>query len=605
VKNFLVIAAAVLVVALPFVFRRPPEAGDWRPGDPVLVIVTPHNEAIRQEFAAAFSCWHERVHGRPVKVDWRVLGGTAEIMRYLASEYVAAAQAWWRRQGREWPAGGGERLLDRAFDPAKPPAEARSNETFRLRWEQGRELWLAFRGADTPSAVSCGLDLFFGGGTYDHEKAMRQGLTVPPWPGAGPVALLSADGPAAGVFADAAGREMIPQVRSGEIWRGDAFFGAVLSTFGICYNPDRLRDLGIGTPPASWRGLADPRLFGQVGVTDPTKSGSVAKAFEMIIQEQCQAAVRAAGFGPERVAAFEAAFRRARLAPGEVPTNVPSAYQEAIERGWVEGINLVRLIGANARYFTDAAGRVPIDVSAGSAAAGIAIDFYGRFQAETSRTPDGTPRLVYATPSGGSSVSADPISLLRGAPHRDLAVRFIAFVLGPEGQRLWNYRPGTPGGPRRFALRRLPIRRDFYPSGDAAVQAVCEGHRRYTSDDLTDPLVDPYRLAEAFEYQPRWTAAHFGLQRDLVRAMCLDAGEELRAAWGAIVVRGGPGANPAAMAVLRRLPDDPLPLTWRTAVCEYARADRMDVLRRWTAFFRSRYREARDAVARSGSAGPH
>ena len=60
----------------------------------VVVIITPMNEVIRYEFARGFSEWHRRNFGRPANVDWRALGGTSEIMRYLASEYVAAMRAW-------------------------------------------------------------------------------------------------------------------------------------------------------------------------------------------------------------------------------------------------------------------------------------------------------------------------------------------------------------------------------------------------------------------------------------------------------------------------------------------------------------------------------
>ena len=589
-KNLLVILAAALIVALPFVLRRPTDVGDWRPGDLVLVVVTPHNEALRYEFAEAFSRWHRSRHGRPVKLDWRVIGGTTEIMRYLASEYTSACQGWWRRGGHDWPAGGGDMILDRGFDPTKPPPQAATNAA-AAAFEVRRALFTAFRGADAPAAVSCGIDLFFGGSTYDHDKAARQGLTVPPW---------SADErsrPEIAALLDA-----IPMKLGGETWRSDVFFGNVVSTFGICCNRDRLADLGLSAPPAAWRDLADPRFFGQVGLADPTKSGSVAKAFEMIVHEQCARAVAAAGFTPGQVATYEAAFARARLPPGQLPADVPAAYQAAVERGWVEGVNLVRLIGANARYFTDSGGKVAMDVSSGVAAAGVTIDFYGRFQAETEKAPDGRERMLYLTPVGGSSVSADPISLLRGAPHRELAVEFIAFVLGPDGQKLWNYRPGTPGGPLRFALRRLPIRRDFYPSTNAEIQAACERHHACTCDDLTDPAVDPYRLGQACVYQPRWTGGHFGIQRDLVRAMCMDSGDELRAAWRAILDHGGPAQNPAAMARLSALPDRPVPLDWRSAIGAYAHADRLEYLRAWTAFFRARYREARAAAGRGASA---
>ena len=39
---------------------------------------------------------------------------------------------------------------------------------------------------------------------------------------------------------------------------------------------------------------------------------------------------------------------------------------------------------------------------------------------------------------------------------------FIEFVLSIDGQKLWNFKTSSPGGPERFALRRMPVRRDFY-----------------------------------------------------------------------------------------------------------------------------------------------
>ena len=277
---------------------------------------------------------------------------------------------------------------------------------------------------------------------------------------------------------------------------------------------------------------------------------------------------------------------------------MPTAYEQAVERGWLAGVRLIQLMSANARYFTDSASTVTIDVSMGNAAAGVAIDFYGRYQAEMSRKPDGTVPMVYITPAGGSSVSADPISLMRGAEHRELAVRFINFVLSEDGQKLWNYRPGTPGGPKKFALRRLPIRRDFYPSSDAQVEARYQSHRPYTVDPLGDPAVDAYALGRDFQYHFRWTGRHFNVLRDLIRAMCLDSGEELRAAWRAIVAHGGPAANPQAMAALQRMPDNPEPLTWVSTLSIGKRHDHLDYMRSWTIAFRQNYAEAGQLAGR-------
>jgi iron(III) transport system substrate-binding protein len=195
---------------------------------------------------------------------------------------------------------------------------------------------------------------------------------------------------------------------------------------------------------------------------------------------------------------------------------------------------------------------------------------------------------------GGSSVSADPISLLRGAANRELALRFIVFCLSEEGQKIWNYRVGEPGGPRRYALRRLPIRRDFYPSEDPAFEATARAHGAHTSDDLSDPSVNPYALARAFHYQPRWSGVHFGIQRDLVRALCLDSGDELRAAWKRIQEHGGAERQPEAMKWLLKMPQNPAPVTWVSAATDYAggNVNRLEYMRLWTAEMRANYRQA-------------
>lgn len=585
-RNLSILLLAAGVITLPFIFRREVDQTDWRPGDPELVIITPHNEAIRYEFALGFSRWHQQRYGRPVKIDWRAIGGASEISRYLTAEFVSAARGWWTGLGHVWPAGAGDTLVDRKFDARNPP----TNSAAVARWEMLRDLYTQFRATDDPAAFSSRIDLMFGGGDYDHAKAFGEGLTVAPWP---------TNAYPAGLFTAEDGTDLIPAKIGGETWRTATFFGNAVSTFGICYNLDRLRDLGITEPPRKWADLIDPRYYHQLGLADPTKSGSIAKAFELIIHQQCYEAVRAAGFTDDDINRHEAAILAAKLPPGEVPDSVPASYQAALEQGWSKGVELVQQIGANARYFTDSASKVPIDVSAGNAAAGLAIDFYGRFQAQSSAGADGRVRMEYITPAGGSGSSCDPISLLRGAPHRETAVRFMDFLLGEEGQKLWTYRPGTPGGPVKFALRRIPIRRTFFPSDQPAIQRAHEEHLRYAADNLADPLINPYAIAQHFTYRPRWTGQHFGIQRDIVRAMCLDAAVELQNAWTAIHAHEGPGA-PAALVQLLQKPDRPEPLTWRSALTVGNRVKRLDLLRDWTLFYRDSYARAAELAQGSG-----
>lgn len=572
IRNIIIICAAVLVCALPFALRPAPDVGAWHEGDPVLVAVSPHIAAIRDEFANGFSHWHLKKYGTPVRIDWRSIGGTTEIMRYLNGEYAASYRAYRRRQG---------------LDPGLANAALSKN---RPEDSEAAAAWDDFRAHDDPDAYGCKIDIFFGGGTYDHGSAERQGITVAPW---------TAGNWPKGILEDDNGIEMIPRELGGEIWRTDVYVSAVLSGFGICSNPDRLRELGIEKMPSTWKDLTDPRLYGFVGVTDPTKSGSIAKAFEMILHATCREHVLAAGWTPEQIQTFETAAKKG------LQNDLPDfpRYQADVEAGWLSGIHLLQRVGANSRYFTDAAGKVPVDVSSGDAAAGICIDFYGRVQAETTRVGN-QDRLNYVTPHGGSTISGDPISLLRGAEHRELAQHFIEFVLCEDGQKLWNGRPGSDGGPQKHALRRLPVRRDFYPDDqNPTVDARARARKGTTSDNLLDPTVDAYTLANAFTYEPRWTAAHFSFLRSFVRAMCMDAGRELRSAWKAILEAGGPEAVPEAVALLERMPVEPYPIDWAT-VTEASRNRSMtkglsetDLTSAWTSFFRNSYREA-EACAR-------
>ncbi len=81
---------------------------------------------------------------------------------------------------------------------------------------------------------------------------------------------------------------IIPQTLGGEKYYDEQgrWYGSCLTTFGICYNRDSLKRLGIDKPPTQWADLADPRYFKQIALADPTKSGSINKAFEMLMQQQ-------------------------------------------------------------------------------------------------------------------------------------------------------------------------------------------------------------------------------------------------------------------------------------------------------------------------------
>jgi len=254
------------------------------------------------------------------------------------------------------------------------------------------------------------------------------------------------------------------------------WFGIALSGFGIVFNRDALQQLGVDEP-TMWSDLCDPRLEGWVALVNPSQSGSVKTAFESILHRE----------------------------------------------GWAQGWRILRRASGNARYFSASSLKPPIDVSQGNAAMGVAIDFYGRFQSQAMKEAGDADRIGYVDPIGGSTIDADPITMLRGAPQPELAKKFIEFSLSDEGQALWQFRKnegrqsGNAGGlgPTRFELRRMIITRSMY--------------ERHFPDFIDQ--VNPYVIATPAEYPD-------GNARDFISpvfaAMAMDTHHELREAWKAI-----------------------------------------------------------------------
>ncbi|TVR48422.1 MAG: extracellular solute-binding protein [Puniceicoccaceae bacterium] len=532
-KGFILGSLAVILI-VPFALRPEVEEGA---GQDTLVIISPHNEAIRHEFGQAFRAWYREQTGRTVRMDWRVLGGTSEINRFVESEYFNGFRLHWTRTlGRPWD----ERVIAAMFDhrielPADPALDT---------------IEQAARRAFLASEVGIGLDLFFGGGSFDLARHARSGFLVPSriyethpeW------------------FAD----DIFPETFRGEPYRDPAgrWIGTVLSSFGILYNYDSLRRLGIEQPPRQWVDLTDPRFFRELALADPTKSGSITKAFEMVIQQE---------------------MRRLYEEGLEEGLAAAEAEERAVRAGWLNGIGIIQLMGANARYFTDSASKPNIDVAQGDSAAGLCIDFYGRYQAEVVQRRDDSSRLRFITPPGGSVFSADPIGLMRGAPNPEVAERFIEFVLSKQGQALWNLRPGTPGGSQRFALRRQPIRMDVYT----------EENRRHFSD----PEVDPFSDEDPFYYRSDWTGPLFRQIGFVVRMVCLDPFDELVRAWRAIIEAGMPEEALAVLTDLSRVDLEETRGTISQAVRSANPLDEIRLARDLNRHFRQQYREA-ERIAR-------
>ncbi|MEO1237917.1 MAG: hypothetical protein AAFX76_14125, partial [Planctomycetota bacterium] len=226
-----------------------------------------------------------------------------------------------------------------------------------------------------------------------------------------------------------------------------------------------------------------------------------------------------------------------------------------------------------------------------------------------------TSRVGYVDPvvDGRSmtATTADPVTLLRGAPRHELAEQFIAWVLSRDAQRLWQQELGVEGGPARYELRRQPIRRDLFTAAEKA--------------DWTDPQVDPFPTAvPIMDGMPDF----FSAVGPVTKSMAIDIHGDLVAAWRAILRT--PDGHPDKPEMLRLFdamppeltlvwPDDEMERNWRDVLRDTAHPrhdeaaqvleDFMNAFNarsddeklkdqlEWTLFFRENYRR----VARMGA----
>lgn len=266
---------------------------------------------------------------------------------------------------------------------------------------------------------------------------------------------------------------------------GKRWFGAALAGFGIVYNKKVLEIMGL-PEPSTWEDLGRPVYFTWVGSGDPRSSGSVHMVYEIILQ----------------------------------------AY------GWRKGWENIVRMGGNIRGFSRSASQVPKNVAIGEVACGMAIDTYAwREIAEV-----GHERMGFILPDGLTVVNPDAIAVLKGAPNRKLAERFVAFVLSERGQKLLILKVGAKGGPRRFQLNRL---------------AVIPGLAEQCGNDAVVPL-DPFSFKGGIQYDANKSYLRWGILNDLLGACVIDPHRDLVEAWRR--VKDAPPAD----ARLRKLLSPPV-----------------------------------------------
>lgn len=262
----------------------------------------------------------------------------------------------------------------------------------------------------------------------------------------------------------------------------EGWYGAALSGFGILYNQALLKDKGLPVP-VSWADLAEPRAWGWVAMVDPRGSGSAHVIYEIILQRF----------------------------------------------GWEKGWRILAGICANAAHFTKGASSVLPLISAGEAAYTVAIDQYAWSLIEKL----GRDKAGFVLPAGETVTTPDPIAILAGAPHAELARRFLAFVLSGPCQRLWVLKAGVPGGPRAQSLNRMSVRPEVAAGLDTAFSFV-----------RSDPFADA--AARAWEYSDSLTESRWAFVNDALGLWMVDNHEAARAAYADLARAHPPAADRAA-----------------------------------------------------------
>jgi ABC-type glycerol-3-phosphate transport system substrate-binding protein len=95
--------------------------------------------------------------------------------------------------------------------------------------------------------------------------------------------------------------------------------------------------------------------------------------------------------------------------------------------------------------------------------------------------------MTFALPQDFTAISPDGIAILKGAPNLVAARRFIDFVLGEDGQRLWFLPRGHPEGPQQSSIERMAVRPEFY--------------KRYHG--VSNIEFSPFELKQSFRYDAK------------------------------------------------------------------------------------------------------
>ncbi len=258
------------------------------------------------------------------------------------------------------------------------------------------------------------------------------------------------------------------------------WYASAMSSFGVFFNKKIMKMDGL-PEPKTWQDLGSPAYKDNISLTDPRRSGSANTMNAIVLQTM----------------------------------------------GWDKGWELLTSIAGNARSFTHSSTDPIKAVVSGDVGLAMAIDFYA-----LAKIGDlGPDNLGFVLPEGQSVLDPDPIAILKGAPNRKVAERFIQFVLSVEGQKLLLLAKGVPGGPKLSSLGRMAVNTKAYQE--------TEGKRISPANPFTQKGFIMLDLERATKMQRVFN--------DLVGATLVDTHDDLKKAWKKIAK--GKSVDAAKLAV--------------------------------------------------------
>lgn len=262
------------------------------------------------------------------------------------------------------------------------------------------------------------------------------------------------------------------------------WFASALSSFGIFYNK-KIFAFEKWAEPKLWEDLIDPRFRGEISLTDPRRSGTANTMNTIVLKSM----------------------------------------------GWEKGWELLTAIAGNTRSFTHSSTDPIKSVVSGDTAMAMAIDFYA-----LAKIGDlGEDNLGFVMPEGQTVIDPDPIAILKGAPNRKVAERFVDFVLSKDAQKLLVLNKDAPGGPKRSTLGRMAVNVKTYEETEG---------KRTTN-------INPFTQKSSLTYDTKAAAKQKKIFDDLVGAVLVDTHHDLKKAWGRATKKG---MTPEIRAEFSRMP---------------------------------------------------